>query len=135
MTLLDKVLHMGAGSAPESSHSSLISAVLSMLSNPQSGGIQGLIEQFTSNGLGNLISSWIGKGENLPISPEQVKTVFGAEQLNAIAAKAGVSPEVASTGLSQILPQLIDRLTPEGEIPKGDLTAKGMELLQQKIAS
>ncbi len=135
MTLLDKVLHMGADSAPESSRSSLISAVLSMLSNPQSGGIQGLIGQFTSKGLGNIIASWIGKGENLPISREQIKTVFGSEQLNAIAAKAGVSPEAASTGLTQILPELIDRLTPNGEIPKGDLMAKGMELLKQKLAS
>lgn len=135
MAFLDKILHAGATAEPESSQSSLISAVLSMLSNPQSGGIQGLVAQFTSKGLGNIISSWIGKGENLPISPEQIKTVFGSEQLNAIAVKAGVSPEAVGTGLSQVLPDLINRLTPNGETPKGDLMAKGMEFLTKKIAS
>lgn len=133
MGLLDKIHNVGASAVPESSQSSLKSAALSMLT--QSGGIQGLVQQFTSKGFGNIISSWIGTGENLPISAEQIQSVFGAEQLKGIAEKAGVTPEIATTGLAQTLPQIIDRLTPKGEIPKGDLLAKGMELFKEKIAS
>lgn len=136
MSLLDKVLKVGASAVPESSQSSLVSAVLSMLSTPQSGGIQGLVQQFTAKGLGPIISSWIGTGANLPISSEQIQTVFGSEQLRAIAQKAGLTPEATSTGLAQILPQVIDRLTPKGEMPQGDLMAKGMEFFKGlKIAS
>lgn len=136
MGLLDKVLNVGTNAASQSSQSSLVSAVLSMLSAPQGGGIQGLVQQFVAKGLGNIITSWIGKGENLPISADQIKTVFGSDQLQGLAQKAGISPEAATTGLAQLLPQIINQLTPQGEIPKGDLMAKGTELLKGlKIAS
>lgn len=134
MSLLD-MLKTGASGAPEASQSSLISAVLSMLSSSQGGGITGLVQQFTAKGLGNVISSWIGTGENLPISTDQLQSVLGSEQVKALAAKAGISPEVAITGLTQILPQVINQLTPQGEVPKGDLLAQGMELLKGKLAS
>ena len=134
MGLLDKVLNMGGASpAPASSQSSLVSVVLSTLQS--GGGIQGLVEKFTANGLGNVVQSWIGTGQNLPISPEQVRNVLGSEKINEIAGKAGVSPEQASTGLSQVLPDIVNRLTPDGEIPTGDLLSKGADLLKQKMAS
>lgn len=140
MGLLDDVLKnvTGAGAAAtpavDNSQSSLASAVLSMLSN-QSGGISGLVQQFTSQGLGHLVGSWISTGQNLPISPEQLQSVLGSDQVKAIAAKAGISPEAAQSGLAQILPQLIDHMTPNGEVPQGDLMSKGMELLKGKLFS
>lgn len=133
MSLLDKILHVGADAAPETSQSPLVSAVLSMLT--QGGGIQGLVQQFAAKGLGNIIQSWIGTGQNLPISPEQIQNVFGSEQLNGIAQKAGLSPEATSTGLAKLLPELINGLTPKGEIPTGDLLSKGLEFFKQKAAS
>lgn len=134
MGLLDNVVKAATDTAPaaDGSQSSLASAVLPMLSS-QSGGISGLIQKFTSNGFGNIVSSWVGTGQNLPISPEQVQSSLGEEQIKAIADKAGISPDAAKSGLAQILPQMIDRLTPNGQIPEGDLMSKGMELLKGKL--
>ena len=134
MGFLDKVLHMGgASSAPAESQSSLVSTVLSMLES--GGGIQGLAEKFNANGLGHVVQSWIGTGPNLPVSPEQVSNVLGSEKINEIAGKAGISPEQASTGLSKVLPELVDRLTPNGQMPTGSLMEKGADILRQKMAS
>jgi uncharacterized protein YidB (DUF937 family) len=94
-----------------------------------------LAHQYTANGLGDVIHSWISTGQNLPISPEQVQKVLGSDQVQAIAAKAGISPEAAQSGLAQVLPQIVDRLTPNGEVPQGDLMSKGMELLKGKLFS
>lgn len=137
MGLLDDVLKAATGTAPaaEGSQSSLASAALSMLSSNESGGISGLVQQFTAQGLGHLVNSWISTGQNLPISPEQLQGVLGSARVQAIAAKAGVSPEVAKTGLAQMLPQLVDHLTPNGEVPQGDLMSKGMELLKGNLFS
>ena len=135
MGLLDDVLNKAAGVAPaqDGSQSPLASAVFSMLG--QSGGISGLAHQFTAQGLGNIVHSWISTGQNLPISPDQLQSVLGADQVQALAAKAGVSPETAKGSLAQILPQIIDQLTPNGEVPQGDLMSKGMELLKGKLFS
>jgi uncharacterized protein YidB (DUF937 family) len=103
-----------------------------MLSD-QSGGISGLVQQFTAQGLGHVVNSWISTGQNLPISGEQLQGVLGSARVQAIAAKAGVSPEAAKTGLAQMLPQLVDHLTPNGEVPQGDLMSNGMELLKGKL--
>ena len=137
MGLLDDVLKAATGTAPaaEGSQSSLASAALSMLSSSESGGISGLAQQFAAKGLGHVVSSWIGTGRNLPISPEQLLSVLGSEQVQAIAAKAGISPEAASTGLAQLLPQVVDNLTPNGEVPQGDLMSKGLELLKGRLFS
>ena len=140
MGLLDDVLKNVTGAAPatapsaEGSQSSLVTAALSMLTN-QSGGISGLVQQFTAQGLGHVVNSWVGTGQNLPISPSQLQSVLGSERLQAIAAKAGISPEAANAGLAQILPQMVDHLTPNGEVPQGDLMSKGMELLKGKLFS
>ena len=118
MSLFDSVMKAATGAAPalDASQSSLASAALSMLSNSQSGGISGLAQQFAANGLGHLISSWIGTGQNLPITPEQLQSVLGSGQLQA-----------------QILPQIVDHLTPNGQVPQGDLMAKGLEMLKGKF--
>lgn len=136
MGLLDDALKT-AGAAPggDRSQSSLATAALSMLSDNQSGGIKGLAEKFAANGLGHVVSSWIGTGQNLPISPEQLQAVLGSEQVQAIAAKAGISPDEAKAGLAQILPQVVDHLTPNGQVPQGDLMSQGMERLKGRLFS
>jgi uncharacterized protein YidB (DUF937 family) len=107
----------------------LVPLVLELLSNRQ-GGISGLLQAFHQNGLGQIASSWIGTGENLPISAEQIQQVFGSEQIQAFAQKAGVAPEAASSQLAGVLPAIVDKLSPNGEVPQGDLTSTGLELLQ-----
>lgn len=135
MSLFDSVLKAATGTAPavDGSQSSLASAVLSMLSNNQTGGISGLAQQFAARGLGHIISSWIGTGQNLPISAEQLQNVLGSSQVQEIAAKLGLAPEAVNAGLAQILPQIVDHLTPNGQVPQGELLAQGLEMLRGKF--
>jgi uncharacterized protein YidB (DUF937 family) len=137
MSLLDKLKGTtGATPAAAGSQASLATAVLSMLSGSEVGGISGLAERFTAQGLGHIVSSWIGTGQNLPISPQQLQGVLGSEQVQAIATKAGMQPEQVNSGLAQILPHLVDHLTPNGQVPaQGDLMSKGMEFVKTKIAA
>ena len=96
----------------------LLQIAAAMLSNgSQFGGLQGLIQQFEQAGLGSHMSSWIGTGQNMPISPDQLAQVFGSGQLQQMAQQAGMDPQALSSGLSQVLPQMIDKLTPQGEAP------------------
>lgn len=81
------------------------------------GGLGALIETFTRNGLGEQAQSWIGTGQNLPISADQLQQVLGGDLLSDIARQLGTSPQEASSGLADLLPQLIDQLTPQGRLP------------------
>jgi uncharacterized protein YidB (DUF937 family) len=90
------------------------------------GGINGLVENFTKGGLGDTIGSWIGTGKNLPISADQIQSVLGSEQVKAIAGKLGISTEDASNKLAAVLPDVVDKLTPEGKIPDADQQAGGL---------
>ncbi len=98
----------------------LISAVLAMLAQNGSaggGGLGGLVEKFQRGGLGDVVGSWVGTGQNLPISPTQVQDVFGSDMLGQLAGQLGMSPGEASSQLSQWLPQTVDQLTPNGALP------------------
>jgi uncharacterized protein YidB (DUF937 family) len=81
------------------------------------GGLGGLLEQLQRAGFGEQAGSWVSSGQNLPISPEVIGQIFGADGLAAIARQAGVSERDASEGLSQLLPEVVDRVTPSGEVP------------------
>jgi uncharacterized protein YidB (DUF937 family) len=83
------------------------------------GGLAGLMGQFQQAGLGNAMDSWIGKGENVAVSGEQLQQVFGNEQISSIASQLGLSEGEASSQLAGILPQIIDQLTPDGQAPEG----------------
>lgn len=78
------------------------------------GGVQGIIAQMEQQGLGNTVRSWVGNGANQPISADQVHQAFGADTVKALAAKVGMTPEDLTAKLSQILPGVIDKLTPGG---------------------
>jgi uncharacterized protein YidB (DUF937 family) len=104
----------------------LIENVLGMISNEKTGGLQGLAEQFKKKGLGDVVGSWIGTGQNLPISPDQVAGVLGSSKIKSIAEKAGVSPEEISGGLAHLFPEIIDSLTPNGSVPDNDTLAQGL---------
>jgi len=86
-----------------------------------SGGLMELIQQFQQAGLGQHMNSWIGTGQNLPISPEQLTQVFGRGPLEQMAASTGMDVDQVSSGLSDLLPQLIDRVTPQGQVPSQGL--------------
>ena len=101
----------------------------------QSGGLQGLANKFAQSGQGNAFQSWVGMGENQPVSSNQIQNALGSEQVNAIATRMGVDPAVASTFLAEYLPNIVDKLTPAGKIdPAADhqqeLAAMLLSLLQ-----
>ncbi|MEO7032124.1 MAG: YidB family protein [Burkholderiaceae bacterium] len=111
-------------------HGGLMETVMGLINNPQSGGIQGLMDSFKNQGVGGLLASWIGNGENQPISAEQIQSVLGSEKVQAIADKLGISTADASAKLAGLLPQVIDKLTPNGQVPEGGLLEQGMSLLK-----
>jgi len=97
----------------------------------QQGGLPGLLEKFSNGGMGELVSSWVGSGGNLPVSAEQIQQVLGNEQVTALAEKFGIDPQQLSQGLADYLPQAVDKLTPDGQLPQGsELLTQGLGLLQ-----
>ncbi len=78
------------------------------------GGVKGIIDQFQQQGLGPTIQSWVGNGENLPITPDQVHQALGSDTVKQLAAKLGIPPEELAAKLAQVLPQTVDKLTPGG---------------------
>jgi len=82
----------------------------------QNGGIAGVLEKFKANGLGAAVDSWVGKGENLPISSADVVNVLGSQDIAQLAAKFGFTPQMLSSKIAEHLPMLIDQLTPKGEV-------------------
>ena len=113
MGLLDSML--GAGDGKTSGGASQLIGILGGLL-AQSGGLQGLANKFSQSGQGDTFSSWVGMGENQPISGGQVQKVLGSDQVNALAAKLGVDPAQASHFLAEYLPKVVDKLTPEGKV-------------------
>ena len=113
--VLDKISGGGA-------QNPLIETVMGLISNPETGGLQGMLETFKSKGLGEIISSWIGTGENQAISKDQILEALGKDQIQKMAEKVGISQEEASGGLASLLPEIIDKLTPNGKLPEGGLS-------------
>jgi uncharacterized protein YidB (DUF937 family) len=91
----------------------LLRAVSGMISN--SGGLSGVLSKFHQNGLSQHAQSWVGTGENMPITGEHVQQVFGAEQVRQVAEQTGTDPGHASNLIAAILPRLVDKLTPHGQ--------------------
>lgn len=85
----------------------------------QHGGVQGIVSQLQQQGLGETVQSWVGTGANQAISAAHIQQVFGADKINALAAKFGIDPQDLSETLSKALPQVIDKLTPGGTVPPG----------------
>jgi len=116
MSLLDMAGQMLGGQGGNSTNSSSLSAVLSMINN-HPGGLPGLVSAFEQNGLGGVVSSWTASGPNQPVSGGQIQNVLGSSQIQEVAAKLGLPPEVASGVIAQLLPSIVDHLTPNGEVP------------------
>ena len=131
MGLFDSVV--GALSGGQSGgENQLLNIVMQLINNPQTGGLGGLVQSFEQGGLGNIVNSWVSTGHNLPISAEQIQAVLGGGKLQEIAAQLGVSTEQASGGLADLLPQLVDKLPPNGQLPEGgDLLAQGLDMLKK----
>ncbi|MBU2737859.1 YidB family protein [Acidithiobacillus concretivorus] len=134
MSLLDSAMSALSGGS-DGNQSSLLGEAVNFVQN-QPGGISGLVQQLQSQGLGDVVQSWISNGSNLPISADQIQQVLGSDTVQQIASKIGIDPDTAASGLSQALPELINHLTPNGEVPADeDLLSQGLNLLKGKLFS
>jgi uncharacterized protein YidB (DUF937 family) len=97
------------------------------------GGLGGLLEQFQRMGYAEQANSWVGTGSNLPISPDIIAQVFGRDGLAQIASQAGLTESEASVGLSEILPEVVDRVTPQGQMPDLDSLVASVDALQRRL--
>jgi uncharacterized protein YidB (DUF937 family) len=129
MGLLDGLLGsvlgnvMGGGQQQGGGLASVLGGLLA--NDGGQGGLGGLVSKFEQAGLGNVVSSWVGSGQNLPISADQLQNVLGSDAVSSIAAKLGINPNDALGQLSTMLPGLVDKLTPNGAAPSGGLGNMG----------
>jgi uncharacterized protein YidB (DUF937 family) len=136
MGLLDSVVGGMLGGGGGGGNSQLLQIIMGMLTNQGgggvggsgsgglggiggSGGLAGLVQQFQRGGLGDVAASWISTGPNQPVSGEQLQGVFGNDTIAQIAQQLGMSQGDTANQLSQVLPQVVDKLTPNGELPTG----------------
>lgn len=98
----------------------------------QYGGLEGVLEKFNQAGLGNLVASWVGKGENMPLSPNQITEVLGGTAIADMAAKFGLTPEMLSAQIAEHLPNVVDKMTPDGKVEanSGDLLSTVLGMLK-----
>ena len=140
MGLLDELLAQAGAGAPAGgpaagTHADLATAVLDMLGNQQGGGLTGLSQTFQQKGLGDVMSSWISNGPNQPISADQIQHGLGGDLLTQLSQKVGVSPAVAASALTVVLPMIVNKLTPQGSVPQQhSLLQDGIALLQSQLA-
>ena len=111
----------------------LLNVVLGMLGNDApGGGLASIVQQFQRGGLGDVVQSWISSGQNLPVSADQISNVLGNEKIDDMAQQLGLDPGDLAGQLSQLLPQVVDQLTPSGQVPQGGLVNAG-DLLGQLL--
>lgn len=117
MSLLDSIESMAATSMQGNSSNPLAANLLQMIQN-QPGGLQGLVQCFHDKGLGGVVSSWVSTGQNLPVSADQIQQVLGSDKVKQLATQVGISPDLAGSSIAQLLPTIVDKLTPNGQVPE-----------------
>ena len=119
MSILDTLASMaGGGNGQQGGNASLLPALIEHL-NQYPGGLSGLIASFQKGGLGEIVSSWVGKGENLPVSADQLGSVLDPGVVQSLADKTGQDASSVLGSLSTMLPQLVDKATPDGTAQPG----------------
>jgi uncharacterized protein YidB (DUF937 family) len=120
MELFDEVLSMaGAAAGQQEQHAGALVAIMDYLNSPQVGGITGLQKMFEQGGLGGVFSSWVSNGQNQPISANQLQDVLHSGAFEEAAQKSGIDANQLTGIMSTLLPHLVDKLTPNGQVPEG----------------
>ena len=116
MGLLDSITQIaGQALSQGGGQHTLLEGVMGLLQQHEDG-LSGLVQAFQDKGLGEVAASWVGTGANLPISADQIREVLGSGQIGGLAEKLGLSSEDVSGRLSELLPQVVDKLTPGGQV-------------------
>ena len=102
----------------------------------QNGGVEGILDKFRQGGYADQAASWQSTGQNIPVSGSALQEVLGSGTIGQIAQQLGMSHGDAAGGLAQVLPQLIDKFTPNGEVPDNhdDMVAQALAILTQTKA-
>lgn len=124
MGLLDSILGAVLGGSGSNKNQMLLQLAMSLLSGQGSqgsgqgaSGLAGLVGQFQKAGLGDAVNSWVGTGANQPVTGDQIHQALGADQIQQFAQQTGMQNHEVSGALAQMLPQLIDKVTPHGSVP------------------
>lgn len=98
----------------------------------RNGGLTGVLDKLRGAGLGEHANSWVGTGANLPVGADQLRAALGGSEIGELASRFGLSPEQATDGLSQLMPELVNQMTPAGEVPAdhNDVIAQALEQLR-----
>lgn len=120
-----------AGAADTAAHApALKDAVVELLSHSDHGGLGGLVEKFKGAGLGDVVSSWVSTGGNLPVNAQQITQALGPKAVQFLSEKSGLSPDKVAAGLTYVLPLIVDKLTPNGKLPENKFLAEGLTVLK-----
>ena len=139
MGLLDGVIggvlnNLGNGSGTAGDNP-VLRMVMDLLQ--QNGGLGGLLDSLSRNSLGQQAASWVGRGDNLPVSAEQLSQALGNGPLAELAGRFGLDAQAVSGSLAQYLPEVINQLTPEGRLPddadRSDLLENSLSALAGKL--
>ena len=136
------------GGTQNNPRAALIQAVLAMLARGNEpgavetdsggaggfGGLSGLLQRFQGAGMGDAVASWIGTGSNLPVSADQIRTALGSGPLKTLAEHAGLSEDDAASHLSGLLPQMVDKLTPNGVLPEEGVHEDGLAGAMRRLS-
>ncbi len=128
MGLLDQLAGQMLGGSNAGGNSQLVQLALQLLQNNE-GGLGGLLQALGKGGLGEQVASWVGTGSNMPVSGDQLSSALGSDVIGALASQFGLDESSAAGGLAQVLPQLINHVTPDGATDGSD------DLLQQGLSS
>lgn len=127
---------VSAGQRPDSSAGGLGDLIGAVFGGSRgaagTGGLGELLSQLQRAGFGEQAKSWVGRGQNMSLPPEAMEQVFGRGGVAEIARRAGVSEADATRGLSQLLPEVVDRVTPEGSVPDFDALTASVDALTQR---
>lgn len=138
MGLLDNLENQAVSSVLGGNSNPMAASILQMIQS-QPGGLQGLVQSFHDKGLGGLVSSWVSTGPNPPASADQIQQVLGSDKVKQLAASAGISPDAAGAAIAHLLPSIVDKLTPNGQVPEHsgvmDIASNLLKSLSQAKAS
>lgn len=130
MSFFDQIAGMLPGHA-QTGEAGLPSQLIGMLAS-QPGGLQGLVSQFESAGLGGVMQSWVANGSNQAVAPDQVHQALGSEQVDQLAQRTGLPVQQVLQLAAQYLPQIVNHMTPEGEVPQNhSFMDAGLSFLKQ----
>ncbi len=133
MGLFDQIAGGLKNALSGGSQGGLVDSIQHLLTSSETGGLDGLVQKFKEKGLGDIMSSWISTGENKAISKDQIQQVLGSGFLQQLAQKAGISADTFSQQLTGMLPQVIDKLTPNGKLPESGKLAEGLSMLKDQF--